>query len=652
MEGAQGHAGMEAGWNDAENAFDPNFDPPTLVNVTSDEDRKHHKGHVHRDIFHQVHRRNNDREHHIQEHGFHLPVKFSHLFKRPVVRQWIHEGLLYRETGERLPSRFELFFDLMFVGIAHVLAEGAVEQASGLNILKFVLVYFPSWSVWMDLRTFLNICGTDDVTERLVLLISMILLGGYSANATAVHIIDGGSIEEVQANGGLPVTSYLESEAGSLSYCGLHDVKCQPLGYYLGNGYWLVSGYQHAIHAAIAFYLVLRLCRVLSFAYYGLMLPNFRPSMWMHAAVAAVISVIYIPIMFYWSPALIVSLGFVGMILEMLNPFIVISLLKYVHQLSKRWNKRSLFIPALSLEHAMERTIQFVIVVVGEMIINSAFMASKDEYGLSPEFGRSSLAICLAFSVIWLYYDADSSRTFQHALRRHTISSTLYTAIHFPLTASLILAGSSLGCLIKTERDSQQYTWFLSGSCCTALCCISFIALLHRNLDLKKSTLLPRWTRIAMRLLIALIILFLPRMSKTWDSIDFLGTCTGLLFFLVTFETVTKIGAVGRRFDQGRSDLVLRAKRNRTAFTNPEKAESIRQARRELLKMHAVKNTNKDGDIPDIDQRLYLHSNLSWHPYDGLTLAETGEEDVGMEGELGHLQSKELSSGQRWAYIT
>lgn len=637
-----------SGWNDADDAFDPNLD--ALANASTEEnEHEPHIGHVHQDIFHQVHGKSKKRAH-IQEHGFHLPVKFSHLVKRPVVRQWIHDGLLYREKGERLPSRFELFFDLMFVGIAHVLADGAVEQATGFNILKFVLEYFPSWSVWMDLRTFLNMSGTDDVTERLALLASMILLAGYSANATALHIIGVNAGAEVPAEGGT-IGIHLATHPESERPCDFHDKECRKMGYYLGHGYWLESGYESAIHAAIAFYLVLRLCRVLSFLYYGWMLPNFRPSMWMHATVGAIISVIYIPIMFVWSPALIVCLMFVGMCLEMLNPFIVLTLLKCVHQWTKRWNKKSLFIPALSLEHTMERTVQFVIVVIGEMIISSTFVASEDSYGLSPKFGRSSMAICIAFLIIWLYYDADSSRTFQHALRRHSITSALYTAVHFPLTASLILGGSSLGRLIKSTEDSQEFTWFLSGSCCTALICISFIAVLHRNLDLRGSTLFPRWTRIAMRVLVALIILFLPLMRETWKSIDFMATCAGLLFFLVAFETVTKVGAVGRRFDQNKSNLVLRAKRNRSALSDPKKAASIRQARSELLKLKAIKNITPEGGIPDINKRLYLHSNLSWHPYEGLTLAETGEEDVGMEGELGHLQTKKLSSGQRWAYI-
>ena len=39
-----------------------------------------------------------------------------------------------------MPSRFELFFDLVFVAIAHQLSDGAAEQASAVGVAQFVLV--------------------------------------------------------------------------------------------------------------------------------------------------------------------------------------------------------------------------------------------------------------------------------------------------------------------------------------------------------------------------------------------------------------------------------------------------------------------------------------------------------------------------------
>lgn len=85
----------------------------------------------------------------------------------------------------------------------------------------------------------------------------------------------------------------------------------------------------------------------------------------------------------------------------------------------------------------------------------------------------------------------------------------------------------------------------------------------------------------------------------------------------------------------------------------------MREARAHLRSMGVVTYPPlMEGDAEKSDaereplRHLRLKRNLSWHPYDGLTLGEQGEEDVGMEGELGRLEMKELSEGQRWAFAT
>lgn len=648
----------QAGWKDV-NIADPNLTdqsgaPLDAPFSSSSAEERSTGDETFEDLFHKVHAHKKRKGPHIQKHGFELPVKWSHLLKRPVVRQWIHEGNLYREKGERLPSRFELFFDLMFVGIAHVVAEGATEDASGFNVLKFVLEYFPTWAYWMDVCVFLNVSGTDDVKERLGLLACMVLLSGYSANASALGIVFGGTPDEVAQHGGYPVDYDPTYANGQMKHCKGGNANCQGVGYYIGGGYWLENGYQEAIHSAIAFYLVLRLFRILLYVYYGWQLPNFRISMWMHAATRTLWSVVYLPIMFVWSAPLIVILMVVGMVLELFNSFIVLYLTRLFNHVMQKWHQSPLYIPALSLEHVMERTTQFVIVVTGEMIISSTFTASRGNYGLSVQFGQSVLGVCCAFMLIWLYYDADSSRTFQHALRRHALTSALYSVLHFPLTAALILAGSSLARMIEDPEDTLDggYLWFWSGSCCVALACIGTIGLLHRDLDVHGSNLLPRWTRIALRFVVALLVLFLPLMHEDWQTIDFLGVNLAMLFFLVAYETIAKVGAVGRQLDYNSSQLVRRAKASEKARTDPARAQDILEARKALYEMGAVRESSVEKALTSPYHRLYLVQKLPWHPYEGLTLAETGEEDVGMEGELGHLEMKKLSSGQRWAYST
>jgi hypothetical protein len=53
----------------------------------------------------------------------------------------------YKEKKRTVPSRFELFFDVVFVAIAHQLSNVAAEQASGAGVAQFILVCgssFPS----------------------------------------------------------------------------------------------------------------------------------------------------------------------------------------------------------------------------------------------------------------------------------------------------------------------------------------------------------------------------------------------------------------------------------------------------------------------------------------------------------------------------
>lgn len=54
-------------------------------------------------------------EHQMRGHTF-----LGGLFKPFVVRQFLHNGYLYKEEEERGVSHFELFADLVFVAIVHV----------------------------------------------------------------------------------------------------------------------------------------------------------------------------------------------------------------------------------------------------------------------------------------------------------------------------------------------------------------------------------------------------------------------------------------------------------------------------------------------------------------------------------------------------
>ncbi|KAH8918828.1 hypothetical protein BT69DRAFT_1337841, partial [Atractiella rhizophila] len=125
--------------------------------------------------------------HHIDTYSNeeHL-VSLKDLFRPLIVRQWLHNGKLYREADQRTPCRFELFWDLLIVAIVHVLADKAAENISGNAVLRFFLVFNPVYSIWSDMRTFTNQSGTDDVVQRCFILWNMLLLIGYTASAAVI----------------------------------------------------------------------------------------------------------------------------------------------------------------------------------------------------------------------------------------------------------------------------------------------------------------------------------------------------------------------------------------------------------------------------------------------------------------------------------
>lgn len=60
------------------------------------------------------------------------------LFKVPVVRQYFHKGILWRASTSEEVGSFELFVDLLYVGIIAINGDAAAEHATGSSLLKFI----------------------------------------------------------------------------------------------------------------------------------------------------------------------------------------------------------------------------------------------------------------------------------------------------------------------------------------------------------------------------------------------------------------------------------------------------------------------------------------------------------------------------------
>jgi hypothetical protein len=60
------------------------------------------------------------------------------LFKVPVVRQYFHKGILWRASESEEVRSFELFVDLLYVGIIAINGDAAAEHPTGYSLLKFI----------------------------------------------------------------------------------------------------------------------------------------------------------------------------------------------------------------------------------------------------------------------------------------------------------------------------------------------------------------------------------------------------------------------------------------------------------------------------------------------------------------------------------
>lgn len=277
-------------------------------------------------------------------------------------------------------------------------------------------------------------------------------------------------------------------------------------------------------------------------------------------------------------------------------------------------------------------------------------------------FWRATLSVTISFLIIWLYFDNDSSRTFVHALKRHWLPSITFTHMHFPLCAGLILMSSAQAKLIADSSVEEGFYWFFSGSIGLVMLSMGILGILHKSLDRWRSSMIPKSARITFRFVLAVIFVILPQLRK-WNSVEFLGAYAGLLGIAVAFETFGKLGAVGREYDPVRAEELRQQRKSKhadnaipmyglpshnrstsTAFS-PEKASQHVRRTSMAAGMALSKAFNKDAVVKGPGQRA------SWHEYDDLTGAERGEEDVGIESELGKIETKEVSTGERWAYV-
>ncbi|KAH7370721.1 bacterial low temperature requirement A protein-domain-containing protein [Rhexocercosporidium sp. MPI-PUGE-AT-0058] len=422
------------------------------------------------------------------------------VYKKPTVRQYFHKGLLWRASETTEVASFELFVDLLYVGILAINGDHVGEDPTAHELLRFSITFIMSWKIWSDLALVISWFETDDILQRVSVMIIMVCLFGLTTNM----------IE------------------------GLHDTYTTLVSFYLTSRFFMGS-----------YYIIL-----------AGTVPMVRGVMITQAILTVIPGTLWIGSIHVEYPkrlALIWTAIFIDLTAGMMI-VVLIRAGKFVSKSLGEWSDRVFeFYPAVNIEHKTERTNAFVALVFGYSVVAIIYQNAA-HFGMNAFFGKAALGLVQAFCFNWIYFELDGADLFQHAIRRNVASAMLWSSIHLPFIMSFVLAAGSLSKLVvatdchdaeledltefyqhKSEHEIPiGLRWFYCAGLGIALFCMGLISLSHIHKD-TPGTRIPKRLRLLNRFLICIILMLLP-LSHSLNSLHLIATTTALTIWVLMLE--------------------------------------------------------------------------------------------------------------------
>ncbi|KAL8953727.1 MAG: hypothetical protein Q9222_000409 [Ikaeria aurantiellina] len=414
------------------------------------------------------------------------------LWKRPVVRQYLHKGLIWRSSELQEVASFELFVDLLYVGIIAIIGDSAAEEPTAFGLLKFVIVFSIGWKIWADVQIIISWLETDDIIQRLTIMFVMTCLVGFTLN--------------------------------------------------------IVESFETTYAMMISFYVSQTRSMLLSLAPPAIRFPKVEKSEIMLMRTAACSTAVpgQLPLM----DGILDSYDIIG---QGLLVVLVRSVQKSRSGIGRSLNQWFEFQPSLNIEHKTERTNAFVTLVFGYSVV-SLFFQNKAAYGVNAFFGKAILGLIQAFCFNWLYFEIDGWNIHTHAIRRSILSSLTWIVIHLPFIMSYVLGGAALSKLVLAhdcaDADVETLTegyaelseseippglrWFYSAGLGMALLCMSVISFTHVHKKFEGQRVTKR-SRLGLRVAVAVTLLCLP-LAESLTSLELISTVTGLIVLVLMFD--------------------------------------------------------------------------------------------------------------------
>lgn len=85
-------------------------------------------------------------------------------------------------SQERRATWLELFYDLIFVVAIAELAHNLSKDVTVLGVVGYVALFIPIWSCWLGATFYANLFDTDDLADRLLTLLQMVMIAALAIN--------------------------------------------------------------------------------------------------------------------------------------------------------------------------------------------------------------------------------------------------------------------------------------------------------------------------------------------------------------------------------------------------------------------------------------------------------------------------------------
>lgn len=179
----------------------------------------------------------------------------------------------------------------------------------------------------------------------------------------------------------------------------------------------------------VAFYLCSRFLAGFHFAANGFMMPMVRGFMFASCLQILLPTALWIGSIYVEMPYRL-ALIWIALVLDMWGQIVYFAPIQYtlrfkgdVDNSFTRWVRSAFdYIPAVNIEHRVERTNAFVSLVLGYSVVGILF-ESNGGYNINCFLGKAILGLMQSFFFNWIYFDIDSNHIDVHAIRRNASAS-------------------------------------------------------------------------------------------------------------------------------------------------------------------------------------------------------------------------------------